>query len=67
MAKSFLRKTNRKAAMGIAQESVTRGLGTVGAAYAHQNLMARLTFLKPEYRGAALLGVGMLGEMFLDG
>lgn len=63
--KSFLRKTNRKQAISIATESVTRGAGTVAAAYFGNNILPQAKFIKPELRGPALLLLGLAGEIFV--
>ena len=66
MAKSFLKKNPGKGAMDIVQKSMIRSAGTVGAAYVANNLLSRLTFIKPSLRGVAMFAIGVAGEVAVD-
>lgn len=66
MAKSFLKKNPQKGAGEVLQNSAIRSAGTLAGAFASSQLMSKLTFIKPEWRGMVLLGVGMAGEVLVE-
>lgn len=52
--------------MAIAEKSLIRSAGTVGAAFAANNLLPKATFIKPNYRGLVMFGLGMAAEILVD-